>query len=306
MSSLNPVPLDLFVFPGTKPEWAAQTANLVSLDAQPFYYTPGTFKRLAHVSTNREDTLAWLKHEHKTVFWISSIDSSAPVLLFALKLTDGSLIWVFLSVRLDGTTEKPLAESEVRDAFANLQPERVLYESEVEPSPESDAPPGGSDVNVTTAEKTHADDLEPAVGCFLPLDPIPAATKAATLGLPSDIRELLDALPNRRVDVGNHSMRVLASLRADPQLDRISPDSSLASLNVQYVQSVTKMFSPKDLLEDVANATTFSKYAGVKRKCVDDGPVIKRQRFLLWGGLGFKDIGLSSNGTRGWRFSHGQ
>lgn len=123
---------DLFVFPGTKPEWAAQTADLVSLDgqdAQPFYYTPGTFKRLAHVSKSREDTLAWLKHEHKTVFCISSIESSAPVLLFALKLADGSLIWVFLSVRLDGTAEEPLAESEVRDALANLQPERVLCEN---------------------------------------------------------------------------------------------------------------------------------------------------------------------------------
>lgn len=141
----------------------------------------------------------------------------------------------------------------------------------------------------TTAENTHANDLGPVAEDLLPLDPIPAATmsaapKAATLGLPSDIRELLEALPSRRVDVGKHSiLRVLASLRADPQLDRIvdaaSPDPSLASLNVQYVQSITKMMSPKDLLEDVvANVTTLSKYAGVKRKSVDDGPVIKRQR----------------------------
>ncbi|KAK0201572.1 hypothetical protein DFS33DRAFT_1385870 [Desarmillaria ectypa] len=103
---------DLFVFPGTKPEWLAQTAILVSLDglgAGSFYFTPGTFKRLEHVSKSREDTLAWLKHGQKTVFCISSIDSSAPVLLSALKIADGSLFWFFLSISLGGTAGDPLA-----------------------------------------------------------------------------------------------------------------------------------------------------------------------------------------------------
>ncbi|KAK0222090.1 hypothetical protein IW262DRAFT_1460410 [Armillaria fumosa] len=88
------------------------------------------------------------------------MSSSVPVLLFALELADGSLIWFFLSVSLDRTAEEPLADSEVDGAFANLQPERVLCESEIVESPEPDALPGDSDMSVITAEPTHADGLQ--------------------------------------------------------------------------------------------------------------------------------------------------
>ncbi len=59
----------------------------------------------------------------------------------------------------------------------------------------------------------------------------------------------------------------------------LTADYPIAELNTRFVQSITEKFSAKDILEDVvANATYIGGYTGVKRKSIDDGPTLKRQR----------------------------
>ncbi|KAK0222100.1 hypothetical protein IW262DRAFT_1296691 [Armillaria fumosa] len=253
---------DVFSFSEALPEWANQTANLVDLSTDlgekeigELHYTPGTSRRLAY-----------LKDKHRTVFCIHSANSASPALLFSLRLEDKSLVWLFLHVRLDGEAEELVTEVELQDMLKSQQPENLLNDLT---NKESSAP------------------KSPAVDQGFPLE-TPSTAKSESSNPPKesevsdDIRQLLESLPNRNQSAGACSLlRVVASLGADAKLDRLDLDADcpIAELNTRFVQSITEKFSVKNILEDVvANATYIGDNTGVKRKSVDDGPTLKRQR----------------------------
>ncbi|KAK0485287.1 hypothetical protein EDD18DRAFT_1467200 [Armillaria luteobubalina] len=264
--------VDVFSFTGALPEWANQTANLVDLstDLGMLHYTPGTSRRLAYVAETPADTLTWLKDKHRTVFCIHSANSASPALLFSLRLADGSCVWLFLHVNLDGSAEGLVPKTELQDMLKALQPEHLFNERTNEETPTPESPTGDQ-------------------GSPSPVE-IPSTVKSETSYPPKeseesdDIRKLLEGLPNRNRSAGACSvLRVVASLRADAKIDRLDVDVNhpIAELNTRFVQSITEKFSGKDILEDiVANATHTGGYMGVKRKTIDDseGPTLKRQR----------------------------
>ncbi|KAK0503728.1 hypothetical protein EDD18DRAFT_1062456, partial [Armillaria luteobubalina] len=232
---------DIFSFPGTLPEWAKQTANLVDFASPDFgelHYTPGTSRRLAYIAETPADTLTWLKDKHRTVFCIHSANSASPALLFSLRLADESLVWLFLHVNLDESARELVPETELQDMLKALQPEALFNECPSDPPKES--------------------------------------------AVSDDIRKLLESLPNKSGSVGACSvLRVITSLGADAKLERLDLDANnpIAELNTRFVQSITGKFSAKDILEDVvANATYVGGNMVVKRKSIDDGPTLKRQR----------------------------
>ncbi|KAK0485286.1 hypothetical protein EDD18DRAFT_1335967 [Armillaria luteobubalina] len=261
---------DVFSFSRTLPEWGNQTANLVDLSTDlgereigKLHYTPGTSRRLAYVAGTQADTLTWLQDKHRTVFCIHSANPASPTLLFSLKLEDGSCVWLFLHVNLDGNAEELVPETELQDMLKALQPENLF--------------------NALTNEETST-----------PGSPSLAETPSTTKSEPSDppkeseesddIRKLLESLSNRNRSAGTCSvLRVVASLRTDAKIDRLDVDINhpVAELNACFVQSITEKFSAKDILEDiVANATYIGGYTGVRRKNIDgsDRPTLKRQR----------------------------
>ncbi|SJL07187.1 uncharacterized protein ARMOST_10530 [Armillaria ostoyae] len=262
-------PADVFSFPD-----ANETANLVDFastdlgekETGMLHYTPGTSRRLACVAETQSDTLAWLKDEHRTVF---CIHSATCFLLFSLRLADGSLVWLFLHVHLEGKTEELLGKAELQDMLKALQPEHLFNEpvdarTGIDTSlPTDSAPPLGT----TSTTKSELSDT--AKGSKV-LD---------------DVLELLESLPKRNQGVGTcNVLRVIASLHTDVKLGRLDADAEhpIAELNTRFVQSITEKFSVKDILEDVvANATYLGRgYTGVKRKSIDDsgsdGPTLKR------------------------------
>ncbi len=283
---------DVFSFPSALPEWANQSANLVDFSSADFgeketgvlHYTPGTSRRLAYIAETQADTLTWLKDKHRTVFCIHSANSASPTLLFSLMLADESLIWLFLHVHLDGKTEELLANAELQDMLKALQPENLFNERVSLPSSNYSRAVD----NFQTDDETCAPESPTADQGFpSPLE-TPSTAKSESSDPPKEsevsdnIRQLLESLPNRNKSAGACSvLRVVASLRADPKLDRLDVDADypIAELNTRFVQGITEKFSAKDILEDVvANATYIGAYTGVKRKSIDDGPTLKRQR----------------------------
>ncbi|KAK0464793.1 uncharacterized protein EV420DRAFT_1638358 [Desarmillaria tabescens] len=261
---------DVLSFPGTRPDWANQTASLVDFASTNSgeeigisKYTSGTSRRLASVAETQADTLAWLKDEHRSVFCIHSASSTSPTLLFSLKLADESLLWLFLHVHLDGKTEELVPEAELQDMLEALQPENLFDQL----ADERTGIDGSLPTDVAPPPSTAKSDSS---------DP-PKKSEA-----PDDFLKLLEGLPNRNQGVGAYSvLRVVASLRADAKLDHldVNPDHPIAELNTRFVQSITEKFSAKDILEDVvANTTYVEGYTGVKRKSTDDRPTLKRRR----------------------------
>ncbi|PBK97977.1 hypothetical protein ARMGADRAFT_961799 [Armillaria gallica] len=267
---------DVFSFPSVQPEWANQSANLVDFSSADFgeketgvlHYTPGTSRRLAYIAETQADTLTWLKDKHRTVFCIHSANSASPTLLFSLMLADESLIWLFLHVHIDGKTEELVANAELQDMLKALQPENLFNRRTNDEmcTPESPTADQGSPSLLETPSTAKSESSDPL--------------KESEVS--DNIRQLLETLPNRNQRAGACSvLRVVASLGADPKLDRLDVDADypIAELNTRFVQSITEKFSAKDILEDVvANATYIGGHTGVKRKSIDDGPTLKRQR----------------------------
>ncbi|KAK0503693.1 hypothetical protein EDD18DRAFT_1326653 [Armillaria luteobubalina] len=261
---------DVFSFPGALPEWANQTANLADLSTDlgekeigVLHYTPGTSRRLAYVAETPADTLTWLNDKHRTVFCIHSANSASPDLLSSLKLEDGSCVRLFLHVNLDGNAEELVPETELQDMLKALQPENLFNGLTNE---ETSTLGSTSPVETLSAAKSE------------PSDPPKESEES------DDIRKLLESLSNRNRSAGTCSvLRVVAPLRAAAKIDRLDVDFNhpIAELNTRFVQSITKKFSGKDILEDVvANATHIGGYTGVKRKNIHDSdrPTLKRQR----------------------------
>lgn len=93
-------------------------------------------------------------------------------------------------------------------------------------------------------------------------------------GLVEGTLSRLDALPNRRVDAGKHSLlRVIASFPAKTNIKRCleeDPDVEghpIASLNMNFIKQLTKKLSPVDFLERLEKPLAVTG----KRKSPTDG-----------------------------------
>ncbi|KAK0461520.1 hypothetical protein IW261DRAFT_1614251 [Armillaria novae-zelandiae] len=222
---------DIFSFPGALPEWVNQTANLVDFTSTDLgekeigqlHYTPGTSRCLASAAETPADTLTWLKDKHRTV----------------LRLMDGSLVWLFLHVNLDGNAE------ELQDTLNALRPEHLFNKLTNKEMSAPESP--------TTGHNSPSPLEAPSAAKSELSDPLKESEVS------DNICQLLESLPNRRRSAGTCSvLHVVASLDADTKLDclDLDDDHPIAELNTRFVQSITEKFSAKNILEDViANVT---------------------------------------------------
>ncbi|KAK0479143.1 hypothetical protein IW261DRAFT_1626316 [Armillaria novae-zelandiae] len=175
---------------------------------------------------------------------------------------DGSLVWLFLHVNLDGNAE------ELQDTLNTLWPEHLFNKlTNKETSTPESLTTGRNSPSPLEAPSTAKSELS---------DPLKESEVS------DNIHQLLESLPNRRQSAGACSvLHVVASLNADTKLDHLDLDDDhpIAELNTHFVQSITKKFSTKNILEDViANVTYIVGYTGAKWKSIDDGPTLKHQQ----------------------------
>ncbi|KAJ7175335.1 hypothetical protein C8R46DRAFT_62586 [Mycena filopes] len=113
---------DIFNFPHKVPTWANQSGQLVrfhreamEVENSAVLHTDASLP-LATETSSAEETAAWLDHRHGTAFCLPS--SSSPDILFALKLADGSFIWVALRAI---ATDEPIQVDDLKAALSQLE-----------------------------------------------------------------------------------------------------------------------------------------------------------------------------------------
>ncbi|KAJ6521345.1 hypothetical protein DFH09DRAFT_1425033 [Mycena vulgaris] len=125
----------IFDFPHKVPAWAKQSAQLVkfhrdeSLEVGHSVVLHDDSSPLATSAVSLEDTVSWLEHQHGTAFCLPS--SSSSDLLFALKLANGSFIWVALKAI---PSTEPIIDSELKTAVSQLAAGSLFVDEGAEPS----------------------------------------------------------------------------------------------------------------------------------------------------------------------------
>ncbi|KAJ6536553.1 hypothetical protein DFH09DRAFT_1178826 [Mycena vulgaris] len=125
----------IFDFPHKVPAWAKQSAQLVkfhrdeSLEVGHSVVLHDDSSPLATSAVSLEDTVSWLEHQHGTAFCLPS--SSSSDLLFALKLANGSFIWVALKAI---PSTEPIIDSELKAAVSQLAAGSLFVDEGAEPS----------------------------------------------------------------------------------------------------------------------------------------------------------------------------
>ncbi|KAJ6521346.1 hypothetical protein DFH09DRAFT_1425042 [Mycena vulgaris] len=132
----EPRPLaTIFDFPHKVPAWAKQSAQLVkfhrdeNLEVGHSVVLHDDASPLATSAVSLEDMISWLEHQHGTAFCLPS--SSSLDLLFALKLADGSFIWVALKAI---PSAEPVTDSELKTAVSQLAPDGLFADEGAESS----------------------------------------------------------------------------------------------------------------------------------------------------------------------------
>lgn len=128
---------EVFTFSGTSPPWAHEEAQLVGL-----YHTElgeieegsvsysqfcGPSVALGINSKTTEETSAWLEHRIHAPFCFPHI-SMGPDLLFILKLTDGSCIWVALQAKYSLGKNGALSRIFLRRAMRSVTPSQFFVD----------------------------------------------------------------------------------------------------------------------------------------------------------------------------------
>ncbi|KAJ7163114.1 hypothetical protein C8R46DRAFT_335055 [Mycena filopes] len=118
---------DIFNFPHKVPTWANQSGQLVrfhrfamEVENSTVLHTDASLP-LATETSSAEETAAWLDHRHGTAFCLP--DSSSPDILFALKLADGSFIWVALRAI---ATDEPIQVDDLKAALSHLEAKNLF------------------------------------------------------------------------------------------------------------------------------------------------------------------------------------
>ncbi|KAJ6470240.1 hypothetical protein C8R47DRAFT_760464 [Mycena vitilis] len=120
---------DVLYFPGPCPKWAKQNARLVAIHSANtgIDVSEDDFAVLATVSESMTETVSWLQHKESTPFCIPNAGSS-PDLIFALKLADGTFIWVVVQAAVSAGTN--LKESEVESLLNRLEDGQLFSEED--------------------------------------------------------------------------------------------------------------------------------------------------------------------------------
>ncbi|KAJ7108407.1 hypothetical protein C8R43DRAFT_1162224 [Mycena crocata] len=138
--SAKPILSEIFTFGKPVPTWAKQSVELVELhvaeDTQLHYsvVSPSDFAGpLAVSASNLDEVVAWIEHEHRTPFCLPV--SSNPDLIFAVKLADGSFMWIIVQATPIATDGIDLLMSlEEKNLFCDPErdPDKVAHKRAVE------------------------------------------------------------------------------------------------------------------------------------------------------------------------------
>ncbi|KAL1754067.1 hypothetical protein FB107DRAFT_216434 [Schizophyllum commune] len=126
---------ELFTFKGVAPAWATQTARLVrisrvgSTEALCATAYRSSLSTMARDKAWATDSTAWLQHETKSPFCLSSGFSNAEV-LFVVRLHDGRCIYVALSTLFKNDYVKRTA-ADVQAKLSKMTPKKIF---QVKPS----------------------------------------------------------------------------------------------------------------------------------------------------------------------------
>ncbi len=132
---------DIFQFNGAPPSWSNLEAELVALrrtdisrvEENLVSYSKGSGPSLT-LGTNAkslESTLSWLAHDsHSPICFPHT--SMGPDLLFVLRLSDKSLIWVAVQVKYSSENSKLLPKEKLRHAMRSVTP-RMYFLDKVTP-----------------------------------------------------------------------------------------------------------------------------------------------------------------------------
>jgi hypothetical protein len=232
---------EIFTFSGTLPPWASEEAQFVALSRTELgdieegfvryseYFGPSV--TLGTNSKTTDETSAWLEHRSHAPLCFPHI-AMGPDLLFILRLSDGSFIWVALQAKYSLGKNGSLSRIFLRRALRSVTPAQFYIDKVRALVP----------VNFPSNRALSKEGKQ-----FSP---------AADPDLVDNTLNRLDALPFRRMDAGKHSLlRVIASFPAKANLKRCleeDPDVDghpIASLNMNFIKQLTRKLSPIDFLE---------------------------------------------------------
>ncbi|KAJ6457470.1 hypothetical protein DFH09DRAFT_961522, partial [Mycena vulgaris] len=116
----------VFAFPHKVPAWAKQSAQLIKFhrdesEVRHSVVSHDDLSPLATSASSLKETVTWLEHQYGTAFCLPS--SSSSDLLFALKLTDESFIWV--AVHAFPLTDQ-IPDSDLKKAISQLAPDSLF------------------------------------------------------------------------------------------------------------------------------------------------------------------------------------
>ena len=122
---------EVFLFNGSIPSWCNLEAELVSLQRTALdhveespvrHFTSfGSSVNLGVDATSPEETSKWLEHRSHTPICFPHL-SMGPDLIFILRLSDGSLIWVALQAKYSTGKQGSLSRNLLRRAMRSVTP----------------------------------------------------------------------------------------------------------------------------------------------------------------------------------------
>ena len=122
---------EVFLFSGSTPSWCNLEAELVSLQRTALdhieessvrhFTSSGSSVNLGIDTTSPEETSQWLEHRSHSPICFPHL-SMGPDLLFILRLSDGTLIWVALQAKYSAGKNGSLSRKFLRHAMRSVTP----------------------------------------------------------------------------------------------------------------------------------------------------------------------------------------
>lgn len=122
---------EVFLFSGSAPDWCNLEAELVSLQRTALdhieespvchFTSSGSSVNLGIRTTSPEETSKWLEHRSHSPICFPHL-SMGPDLMFILRLSDGSLIWVALQAKYSKGINGSLSRKFLRHAVRSVTP----------------------------------------------------------------------------------------------------------------------------------------------------------------------------------------
>ncbi|KAF8808854.1 hypothetical protein BYT27DRAFT_7285678 [Phlegmacium glaucopus] len=130
---------EVFEFKGSTPSWCKLEAELVSLhrtvlddiEASPIrhFHFSGSSVNLGIKTNSPEETSKWLEHRSHSPICFPH-ESMGPDLMFVLRLSDGSLIWVALQAKYSKGIDGSLSRQFLRHALRSVTPRKFFLDKD--------------------------------------------------------------------------------------------------------------------------------------------------------------------------------